>query len=143
MTMEKPVPTSHANCLIQEVVLRHEPGDMLVATVVSNASETGQFAFHLYRNGGRLHVQDYSPNPVYCFGIDGKAGLYLVLSYLRTPDSTPITKYSNPLFLYPVDYGQGKHSRSLSKKNVHSFCMANIGNFRLCTIRVKSSSRFS
>ncbi len=108
MTIGKAVPTSHANCLIQEVVLRHEPGDMLVATVVSNISETGQFAFHLYRNGGRIHVQDYSPNPVFSFGINGKAGLYLVLSYLRTPDSTPITKYSNPLFLYPVDYRLGQ-----------------------------------
>lgn len=105
--MEETVPTSHANCSIQKVVLRHEPGDMLVATVVSNASEAGQFAFYLYRNGERIHTQWYSPNPVFRFGINGKAGLYSVLSYLRTPDSTPITKYSNPLFLYPVDYRLG------------------------------------
>jgi hypothetical protein len=77
---------------------------MLEATVVSNAAEAGQFAFYLYRNGERIHTQWYSLNPVFRFGINGKAGLYSVLSYLRTPDGTLITKYSNPLFLYPVDY---------------------------------------
>jgi len=95
------VVTNRANCSIEKVTLDHEGGD-LVATVVFDAPETGEFAFYVYRNRERIHTQWYSPNPILRFGIKAEPGLYRVLVFLRAPDGTTITKYSNPVVLHPV-----------------------------------------
>ena len=86
---------------IEQVILDHERDD-LVVTVVSDASRNGQFAFYLFRNGKRIHTQWYSSNPAMRFRIHTEPGLYRVLAFLLSPDGSKITKYSNPVTVYPV-----------------------------------------
>ena len=101
ITTSKKTVTSRANYSIDNVTLEHERGE-LVATVVFEAPQTGQFAFYVFRNGARIHTQWYSPNPALRVGINAEPGLYRVLVFFLTPHGTRITKYSNPVFLYPV-----------------------------------------
>lgn len=98
-TSSKAVSTACATYSIEQVILDHER-DELVATVVSDASRTGQFAFYLFRNGKRIHTQWYSSNPAMRFPIHREPGLYRVLAFLLSPNGSKITKYSNPLLLY-------------------------------------------
>lgn len=115
-TPKEPVTTNRANYSIENVILAHERGDELVATVVFDAPQTGQFAYYVFRNGERIHIQWYSPNPVLRFCINAEPGLYRVLVFLRTPNGHSITKYSNPLFLYPVVYTLGQAFKKLQPK---------------------------
>lgn len=92
---------------IEQVILGHER-DELVATVVSDASRTGKFAFYLFRNDERIHTQWYSSNPVMRFRIQREPGLYRVLAFLLSPNGSKITKYSNQLILSPAVDAQGQ-----------------------------------
>jgi len=56
LTSREAVPTACTTNPIEQVILEHER-DGLVATVVSDASGTGQFAFYVFRNGKRIHTQ--------------------------------------------------------------------------------------
>jgi hypothetical protein len=94
-------PAARAIYSIEQVILDHEHDD-LVATVVSDASGTGQFAFYVFRNGKRIHTQWYSLNPVMRFRIHREPGLYRVLAFLLSPNGSKITKYSDPLILSPA-----------------------------------------
>ena len=94
-------PAALATYTIEQVILKHER-DELVATVVSDASGTGQFAFYVFRNGKRIHTQWYSSNPAMRFRIHTEPGLYRVLAFLLSPNGSKITKYSNPMTVYPV-----------------------------------------
>ena len=78
-------PTSRANYAIEKVILEHECED-LVATVVSDAPPTGQFAFYVFRNGKRIHTQWYSSNPALRFRIQAESGLYRVLAFFLAPN---------------------------------------------------------
>jgi hypothetical protein len=93
--------TSRASYSIDKVTLRHECDD-LVATVVFNAPQEGQFAFYLFRNGKRIHARVYSPNPTVRIGIKSEPGLYRVLVFFLARHGARTTKYSNPVFLYPI-----------------------------------------
>ena len=101
------VPTARANYSIEQVILEHERDD-LVVTIVSDASQTEQFAFYVFRNGERIHTQWYSSNPTLRFRIQAEPGLYRVLAFLRTPSGKIITKYSNPVSPHPVVYTRGQ-----------------------------------
>ncbi len=103
ITTSKATVTSHTNFSINKVIVDHE-GDELTATVVFEASQAGQFAFYVFRNGERIHIQGYSPDPTLRLCIKSEPGLYRVFAFLLTPHGTKITKYSNPLFLHPVVY---------------------------------------
>ena len=103
ITTSKATVSSHTNFSINKVILDHE-GDELAATVVFEAPQAGQFAFYVFRNGERIHIQGYSPNPTLRLCIKSEPGLYRVFAFLLTPHGTKITKYSNPLFLHPVVY---------------------------------------
>jgi Family of unknown function (DUF6270) len=83
----------------KQVLLKHERED-LVATVASDATRTGQFAFYVFRNGKRIHTQGYSSNPAMRFRIQREPGLYQVLVFFLSPNGSRSTKYSNPVFLY-------------------------------------------
>ena len=100
-TSKKTVTTSCANYSIDKVTLQHER-DELVATAIFEAPQTGQFSFYVFRNGERIHTQGYSPNPTVRVGIKSEPGLYRVLVFILSTNGTRITKYSNPVFLYPV-----------------------------------------
>jgi len=100
-TSRESVPAARATYSIEQVTLEHERDD-LVASVVSDASGTGQFAFYVFRNGKRIHTQWYSLNPAMRFRIQTKPGLYRVLAFLLSPNGSKITKYSNPVTVYPV-----------------------------------------
>ena len=106
-TSSEAVPAAHAIYSIEQVILDHERDD-LVATVVSDASGTGQFAFYVFRNGKRIHTQWYSSNPAMRFRIQTEPGLYQVLAFLLSPNGSKITKYSNPLILSPAVDAQGQ-----------------------------------
>jgi uncharacterized protein DUF6270 len=93
--------TSHADYRIEKVILERE-GDELVATVVFEAPQTGQFAFYVFRNGERIHAKWYSSKAEARLCINAKPGLYRVLVFLLAPNGLRTTKYSNPVFLYPV-----------------------------------------
>ena len=90
----------------EQVILDHKRDD-LVATVVTDVSQTGQFAFYLFRNGKRIHTQWYSSNPAIRFRIQAEPGLYRVLVFFLSPNGSRSTKYSNPMFLYPAGYAPG------------------------------------
>ena len=109
--------TSCANYSIEKVTLEHER-DELVATVVFEAPQTGEFAFYVFRNGKRIHAQGYSPNPTVRVGIKSEPGLYRVLVFFLSPNGTRITRYSNPVFLYPLVHPLGKTFRSPQLKVV-------------------------
>ena len=100
-TSSKAVSAARVNYSIEQVILDRER-DELVATVVSDASGTGQFAFYVFRNGKRIHTQWYSSNPAMRFCIHREPGLYRVLAFLLSPNGSKITKYSNPMTVYPV-----------------------------------------
>jgi hypothetical protein len=100
-------PAALATYSIEQVILEHNR-DELVATVVSDASRIGQFAFYLYRNGERIHTQWYTSNPAMRFPIQSEPGLYRVLAFLLSPNGSKITKYSNPLILSPAVDAQGQ-----------------------------------
>jgi hypothetical protein len=87
-----------------KVVLQHEHNDVLVVSVVPDSPLAGQFAFYVYRNGERIHTQWYSTDPALRFNIQAEAGLYQVKVFFLALDGTRITKYSNPVFLYPTVY---------------------------------------
>ena len=93
--------TSRAKYSIDKVILDHERGE-LVATSIFEAPEAGQFSFYVFRNGERIHIQGYSPNPTLRVGIKSEPGLYRVLVLFLSTNGIRITKYSNPLFLYPI-----------------------------------------
>lgn len=95
-----------AEYTIGEVILEHD-ADVLVATVVPDASHLGQFSFYVFRNGERIHVQWYTPNSVLRFDTKAEPGLYRVLAFFDSPNGKNISKYSNPLFLHPVTYMLG------------------------------------
>jgi hypothetical protein len=95
---------------ISEVVLEHN-ADVLVATIMAVESHNGQFGFQVYRNGERIHSQRYSSSPVLRFDTKAESGFYRVLAFWGTPDGKSNSKYSNPLFLYPVTYGLGDRFR--------------------------------
>lgn len=103
----EPAPAACATYSIEQVILDHERDD-LVATVVSDASRKGQFAFYLFRNDERIHTQWYSSNPAMRFPIQSEPGLYRVLAFLLSPNGSKITKYSNPLILSPAVDAQGQ-----------------------------------
>jgi hypothetical protein len=106
-TSRKAAPTARATYPIDQVILEHKRDD-LVATVVSDASRTGQFAFYVFRNGKRIHTQWYSSNPAMRFRIQTEPGLYRVLVFFLSPNGSRSTKYSNPVFLYPAVYDLGQ-----------------------------------
>jgi hypothetical protein len=95
------VPAACTTYSIEQVILEHK-GDDLVATVITAASGTGQFAFYVFRNGKRIHTQWYSSNPSMRFRIHRGPGLYRVLAFLLSPNGSKITKYSDPVIVYPV-----------------------------------------
>jgi hypothetical protein len=101
------VSVARATYSTNQVLLKHERDD-LVATVVSDASRIGQFAFYVFRNGKRIHTQWYSSNPSMRFRIHTEPGLYRVLVFFLSPNGSRSTKYSNPVFLYPAVYAQGQ-----------------------------------
>ncbi len=100
-TSREVVPVALATYSIEQVILDHERDD-LVATVLSDASGTGQFAFYVFRNGKRIHTQWYSSNPAMRFRIQTEPGLYRVLVFFLSPNGSRITKYSNPVLLQPL-----------------------------------------
>jgi hypothetical protein len=106
-TSSEAVPAARAIYSIEQVTLEHERDD-LVATIVSDASRTGQFAFYLFRNGKRIHTQWYSWNPAMRFRIHTEPGLYQVLAFLLSPNGSKITKYSNQVTVYPAVYAPGQ-----------------------------------
>ena len=93
--------TGRPNYSIDKVILDHE-GDELVATAILEAPQTGRFAFYVFRNGERIHIQSYSPSPALRVCIKSEPGLYRVLVFFLSPHGARTTKYSNPVFLYPV-----------------------------------------
>jgi hypothetical protein len=97
------VPAARATYSAKHVLLKHERDD-LVATVASDATGTGQFAFYLFRNGKRIYTQWYSSNPAMRFRIRTEPGLYRVLVFFLSPNGSRSTKYSNPVFVYPAVY---------------------------------------
>jgi hypothetical protein len=101
------VPAGRVNYSIAQVILDRER-DELVATVVSDASGMGQFAFYVFRNGKRIHTQWYSSNPSMRFRIHTEPGLYRVLVFFLSPNGSRSTKYSNPVFLYPAVYASAR-----------------------------------
>lgn len=98
--------TSRAKYVIREVILGHD-AKVLVATVTSDESHLGQFAFYVFRNGERIHVQWYTSDPVLRFDTTAEPGLYRVLAFFGDPNGKKNSKYSNPLFLHPVIYRLG------------------------------------
>jgi Heparinase II/III-like protein/Heparinase II/III N-terminus len=116
-TSSEAVPPARATFSAKHVILKHER-DNLVATVVSDATRTGQFAFYLFRNGKRVYTQWYSSNPAMRFRIHREPGLYRVLAFFLAPNGSRMTKYSNPVFLYPRDYTLGQ-----SSTNPHKFTL--------------------
>jgi len=90
--------TSCTDYSIEKIILEHE-ADELVATVVFEPPEGGQFAFYVFRNGERIHTQWYSPNPLLRVGIKSEPGLYQVLAFFLSPNGSRFTKYSDPVFL--------------------------------------------
>jgi len=109
---EETMTTSCANYSIEKVILEHER-DELVATVLFEAPQAGQFAYYVFRNGEQIHIQKYSPNPTFRVGIKVEPGLYRVLVHFLDPNGNTIKKYSNPVFLHPVVYTLGASSRKL------------------------------
>jgi hypothetical protein len=97
-TSKGTVHAGRASYSTKQVILEHK-GDVLVATVVSDVPQTGQFAFYAFRNGKRIHTQWYSPNPAMRFRIQTEPGLYQVLAFLLSPNGSKITKYSNQVLL--------------------------------------------
>ncbi len=95
------MPAARATYPIEQVILEHKRDD-LVATVASDASGTGQFAFYVFRNGKRIHTQWHSSNLTMRFRIYAEPGLYWVLVFFLSPNGSRSTKYSNPVFLYPA-----------------------------------------
>jgi hypothetical protein len=106
-TSSKTVSPARTTNPIEQVILEHK-GDDLVATIVSGASRTGQFAFYVFRNGKRIHTQWYSSNSSMRFRIQTEPGLYRILVFFLSPNGSRMTKYSNPVFLYPVVYAPGQ-----------------------------------
>ena len=96
--------TNRASYPIEAVILKHEPDDVLLATVVLSVREAGEVAFYLFRNEERIHIKWYSPDTTLRFIVKARSGFYRVLAFFRSPDGTIINKYSNPVFLYPVVY---------------------------------------
>lgn len=92
---------------IKQVILEYTRDD-LVATVVSDASRTGQFAFYVFRNGKRIHDQWFFSNPAVRFRLHIEAGLYRVLLFFLFLNGSRMTKYSNPVFLYPIFHHIGQ-----------------------------------
>ena len=83
------------------VTLRLECNELL-ATVVFKSPQTGEFAFDVFRNGKLIHTQGYSPTPTLRVVIKSEPGLYRVLVFFLSRNGSRFTKYSNPVFLYPV-----------------------------------------
>jgi hypothetical protein len=92
---------------IKQVIHEYNRDD-LVASVVSDASRTGQFAFYVFRNGKRIHAQWSFSNLAMRFRIHIEAGLYRVLLFFLFLNGSRMTKYSNPVFLYPAVYHIGQ-----------------------------------
>jgi hypothetical protein len=93
--------TSCASYPIDKVSLRHELNE-LVATVALKAPREGQFAFYVFRNGRQIHAQRYSQSSALRVAIKWEPGLYRVLVFFHASHGARTTKYSNPVFLYPV-----------------------------------------
>lgn len=100
------ITNSRAKYVIREVILEHD-AEVLVATVKSDESHLAQFAFYVFRNGERIHVREYTSDPVLRFDTNAEPGLYRVLAFFGVPSGKKNSKYSNPLFLHPVTYGLG------------------------------------
>ena len=98
--------TSLAKYAIREVTLGYD-AKVLVATIKSDESHLGQFAFYVFRNGERIHMQWYTSDPVLRFDTKAEPGLYRVLAFFGDPSGKKNSKYSNPLFLHPVIYRLG------------------------------------
>jgi hypothetical protein len=96
-TSQKTV-TSCTDYSIEKVILEHK-GNELLATVVFEASQAGEFAFYVFRNGERIYTQWYTPNPTLRSDTKAEPGLYQVLAFFRAPDGKIIKKFSNPLSL--------------------------------------------
>ena len=97
-TSREAIPAVRATYSTKHVILEYER-DEPVATVVSDASRTGQFAFYVFRSGKRIHTQWHSTNPAMRFRIQREPGLYPVLAFLLSPNGSKITKYSNQVLL--------------------------------------------
>ena len=94
---------SRAEDDLVKVILGHD-AEVLVATIVFDAPHPGRFAFHVFRNGERIHTKRVATHPVLRFDTKGEPGLYRVLVVFESPNAKKISKYSNPLFLHPVTY---------------------------------------
>ncbi len=117
ITTSRVAMTSCANYPIDKVFLQHERNE-LVATVAMKAPQEGQFAFYVFRNGKRIHAQGYSPSPTARVDVQSQPGLYRILVFFLSPDGARITKYSNPVFLYPIAHSPGTKFRNPQLKVV-------------------------
>ena len=95
--------------------------DVLVATVVVNNPVGGQYAFYVFRNEERIHMQWYSASPILRFDTKAKPGLYRVYSFLQSPDGKRTAKYSKPIFLHPSTFTLSSQNKPESEDRALQF----------------------
>ncbi|MEW5680650.1 DUF6270 domain-containing protein [Comamonas kerstersii] len=79
--------------------------NILKAVIESDAIDV-KFAFYVFRNEERVHVQWYSDENVLNFDTKGMNGLYRVYGFIKTVDNKVCAKYSKPYFLNPITFTQ-------------------------------------
>ncbi|UQP02221.1 hypothetical protein L0Z36_10070 [Burkholderia multivorans] len=65
------------------------------------ADHAPEYAYYVYRNGEKIHVEWYKDNPVFEYSHNGIGGYYHAGGFVKGADGAVVQKSSNPLFLNP------------------------------------------
>lgn len=93
---------SRAQDIVIKVFLEALPDGNLYARIDHNAREDLVFAFYVFRNEKRIHVQWYGKSPELCFNCGGQPGSYRVVGFAKTPENALKQEKSSPIFVFPT-----------------------------------------
>ncbi|WP_416189513.1 hypothetical protein ACM67B_10140 [Neisseria sp. CCUG17229] len=82
---------------------------ILTSEIITEAIIKGEFlfAFYVYRNEQKIHVEWYQNNNIYSFDTEGIPGYYRIVGFAKNGDDIQTVK-SHPIFANPLEISQNQ-----------------------------------
>ena len=87
---------------INKIEATHDSGTVRFETFCDPmGNESPEYAYYVYRNGEKIHVEWYKGSPVFEYSHNDVGGYYHAGGFVKSADGAIVQKSSNPLFLNP------------------------------------------
>ncbi|AFQ48281.1 hypothetical protein [Burkholderia cepacia] len=87
---------------INKIEATHNSGAVRFETFCDQPADGApEYAYYVYRNGEKIHVEWYKESPVFEYNHNGVDGFYHAAGFVKDSAGSIIQKSSNPLFLNP------------------------------------------